>query len=192
MKFQLATKKSHLSLSDFEETKQPIYTPSQEPQEESMNKDHQNPGKAIEEMTMLRQELRKKLSTVEAIYDFCTDNLGYFMPRYDSWRKRSKCVTEEYLWGVITGKYWSIKAEELKFPKKVRKSIPKRELVEILQNILGDKELGFDTDHYPDKNWLKTVIYKLSPDSNIFATSTDTFKMNVPKEYFILKISLKN
>lgn len=108
-------------------------------------------GKIVEESVITKEELRKRLPTIEKMYDFCTEELGYYMPRYESWVKKAKCISENYLWGVIIGNYWSIKSANIKYPKKLKKTITKRELVEVLENEIEGKNTGFDEDHYPDR-----------------------------------------
>ena len=139
----------------------------------------------VDEAPILKSELRKRLPTIEKMYDFCVDELGYYMPRYDSWTKKAKCITEDYLWGVIIGKYWSIKISDLKFPKKIRKTRTKRMLVEILQKEVKNQNLGFDAEHYPDKKWLNTVIFALNPFHEIFHTSEEVVNAIIPKEYHL-------
>jgi len=129
-----------------------------------------------------KEELRKHLPTIEKMYDFCTEELGYYMPRYESWAKKAKCINENYLWGVIIGNIWCIKSADIKYPKKLKKKITKRELVEVLETELEGKVTGFDEDHYPDKQWLRTAIYTLNPNNNIFSTPEDVLKSNIPKQ----------
>ena len=61
--------------------------------------------KMIEETIISRSELRKRLPTLEKMYDFCVDDLELYLPRFDSWTKKAKCITEDYLWGCY---YWTI------------------------------------------------------------------------------------
>jgi hypothetical protein len=40
--------------------------------------------------------------------------------------------------------------------------------LDILQNLVKDKPLGFDQIHLPNSNWMKKVIYALCPSHAIF------------------------
>ena len=132
----------------------------------------------IDEASISRSELRKRLPTLEKMYDFCVDDLGYYMPRFDSWTRKAKCITEDYLWGVIIGQYWSLKISDLRYPKKLKQTIPKRDLVAILQNEFNIQNLGFDSDHYPDKKWVITIIFTLNPFQRIFMTPGEVIQSN--------------
>jgi hypothetical protein len=41
----------------------------------------------------------------------------------------------------------------------------------LAQTAVGDKKLGIDEHHQPDKNWLLAVVSTYSPDCSIFKKS---------------------
>ncbi len=126
--------------------------------------------------------LRERLPTIYHQYQFITENLGLYLPPWKVISKRPKWATENYLFGVMTEKYFSIPRAQLKKPKKVYKKLTKAELSTILEKLCG-KDLGFKIDYEPEKKWYHNLIYSLDPNHELFRPVDQIIKATIPSKY---------
>jgi len=86
------------------------------------------------------------IPTKAALYRILVRELGYFLPN-----ETSKAITEEYLLGVLRGKFYSLKMSEKKeLVLKNDLSVGKFEIIEELIHKAG-KPLGFTFNTAPDR-----------------------------------------
>lgn len=135
----------------------------------------------IEETTLDIDILRKKFPDIEAIYKYLVDQEKKYMPEWKNPDKRPKWISENYLRGVMFENYFSITEDKIKNPPRPQIKKSKQELVAILAEI-GGRPLGFEPGKYPSKEWLRTVIFSLKPEHDIFSTIKTAVVRKVPKE----------
>ena len=111
--------------------------------------------------TMTLSELNELFPSKASIYNTLIE-IGYSLPCQD----KSK-MTSEYLFKVFNNIVFTIRRKEMKFGFSFRKT-SKAELIQILDNLTPNCQLGFDELHPPDRDWLINCIYTLKPDHNIF------------------------
>jgi hypothetical protein len=104
---------------------------------------------------------------VKALYDILVDQKHYFLPEFGR-----PATSQEYLYGIITGRIFAIKQDKIK-PCRVIKKCTALDLFDIMKNLIRDLPLGFDETNMPDKEWMEKVIFSLSPDHAIFKESKE-------------------
>ncbi len=135
----------------------------------------------IDEKQIDLKILRERLPTVHHQYKFATENLGIYLPKWEIISKRPKWLTEDYLFGVMTEKYFSIPKAQIRKPKKVYKNLTKAELSAILEK-LAKKNLGFRIDYEPEKKWFHKLIYSLDPTHELFRPVDAEIKATIPSK----------
>jgi len=87
-------------------------------------------------------------------------NCGYFLP------KESLC-SDDYLLGVLNGKYFSMKLDERKeLQLKTDFKVSTAELFEEISKLI-DKPLGFKPSFSPGQKWLLDVLNTLDPENKL-------------------------
>lgn len=135
----------------------------------------------VDEVRIPNLELRRRFPTVQILYNFLVQDKNLYLPKWKDPKNRPKFITEEYLFKVLEGKYFSIKRDKIKKPVEVTKKCTKGELLKILQ-MLSEKPLGFEFDKEPNVGWLLKVIYSLNPDHEIFKPVEEIVQKTISKE----------
>lgn len=147
----------------------------------SQNRNLASDQKMVPETSVLKEELRQRLPTVYHMYKFVRDKLKIELPRWEKVTKRPKWATEQYLLGIIQGRYFALEKSSVKEPVTVKKDKTKGELREILENLAG-KELGIGLDYEPKKEWLIKMIYSLDQNNEIFKSAEDETRATIPEK----------
>ena len=127
---------------------------------------------------MKKMKLRDLNSLLGSLDDFYNrlSMRGFYLPERDK-----KCVTTEYLMGVLTGKFYSIKRADIRIGYPTKKA-SKLDLVQYITEAIKPRELGLKITHLPDRKWMETVLYTERRDHEIFSKP----KLLIPeKEYLI-------
>jgi hypothetical protein len=97
-------------------------------------------------------------------------NKRYYLPC-----QTSKCMSRKYLIGLLLGKYFSVKADELSIiPNEKKREInATSELCfdELRRHLDPLTNFGFDHNSLPDKNWLLTILWNVNPAHPVFITN---------------------
>ena len=82
-------------------------------------------------------------------------------------KKEKGCITTEYLMGVLTEKFFSIRRIDVKlgFPQK---KATKLDLLISINEVIKPKVLGFKLTQLPERSWLESVLYSVKPDHHLF------------------------
>lgn len=111
--------------------------------------------------TIKLRDLNSLLGSLDDFYNRLSMR-GFYLPERDK-----KCVTTEYLMGVLTGKFYSIKRDEIRIGYPTKKA-SKLDLVQYIAEAIKPKELGLKITHLPDRKWMETVLYSVKRDHPIF------------------------
>ena len=108
----------------------------------------------------------------KGLYKYFQESMDLFMPKISS-----KCITDEYLEKVLKAQVLTFKISQIKTPKFLKcctKQELTTEIIKILDAFNSGKQaseqitLGFDETNTADKEWLKTALFKLSPNHEFF------------------------
>jgi hypothetical protein len=89
---------------------------------------------------------------------------GFFLPALSS-----RAVTNDYLRGVLSGKVYQFRTDQIRTPPKPKKEWSKIEMLTFIQSRLGqERELGFGPNNIPDNEFLLAVCFTLDPNLEIF------------------------
>jgi hypothetical protein len=115
----------------------------------------------IKYKTMKLRELNSLLGSKEDFYNRLSVR-GFFLPNRDK-----KCITSEYLLGVLTGKFFSLKRDQVKIPFPTKKA-SKLDILRHITDAIKPKELGLKITHLPNRSWMETVLFTVKPDHSLF------------------------
>lgn len=144
-----------------------------------------------EERNLKKLKLRELNSLLGSLDDFYNrlSIRGFYLPDRDK-----KCVTTEYLMGVLTGKFFSIKRDDIRkgFPTKKASKI---DLLQYITDAVKPTQLGLKITHLPNREWMETVLYSVKKDHPLFkkpALMIPERDFEVPDWYlYIIKYVLK-
>lgn len=88
---------------------------------------------------------------------------GYFLPSL-----KSRAITNDYLQGILTGRYFQFLRNQIQNPPAVKKEWSKIDLLAFIQGRIGQNDLGFGPEKMPDRAFLQKVTYSLYPNLEIF------------------------
>lgn len=112
-------------------------------------------------------KLRQGISSKKTFYNVMRNTAKLYLPSITS-----RCISGEYLDGVIMKKFFSIDYDSVvycdHFSINVTVELLYFELISILSDQAPDYCLGFDEYTLPDKKWLVTVMYTLNPNAEFF------------------------
>jgi len=122
------------------------------------------------------EELARLIPTKSVLYRIMIKNFDYFLPH-----ETSKAITEDYLLGVLRGKYYSLKLKERKeLQLKGDFNAGNLELITEISN-LTKKNLGFSINSSPDREWLLDVLNTLDSNNKLLkGDPTLLFKRQLP------------
>jgi hypothetical protein len=139
-----------------------------------------NPGNTAYEMISI-SELNELLGNVANFYYQVTQH-GFYLPE-----ETKKTITVEYLYGVITQKYFSMKREEVKHSQ-TYKYVSKIDAYFELKRC-ATKELGFEINTLPNKLWMMDCLFTLQPGHSFFQPPQSVdIKRPFPAEFFFFNM----
>ena len=112
------------------------------------------------------KDVADKIKSKADLYEAALRN-GFFLPKF-----KSSVVTEDYIYGVLTGTVLCPKYKDIKLLP-CPKPPDKETLISYAQDATADqsKSLGIDGMHTPDKSWLLAIISTYDPSCEIFRKS---------------------
>ncbi len=106
------------------------------------------------------RELNQRLGSLTDFYTRLSKE-GYYLPNF-----KAGTITADYLFGVMTGKFYSIKRESIRVGFALKKCT-KLDLYDYLLNEVK-KEMGFSITQLPNREWMEAVIFTVCPTHKIF------------------------
>jgi hypothetical protein len=104
---------------------------------------------------------------------------GAFLPKF-----KSRAITTRYLTGVLSGEFFKFEKSKTLMPLPEKKIFSKIDLLALICEKMGNIDLGFSPDHMPDRHFLLSLVYSLSPNHEIFTGVTDDEKtVKIPLKF---------
>lgn len=106
------------------------------------------------------RELNQRLGS---LLDFYTrlSHEGYYLPDF-----KAGTITADYLFGVLTNKFFSMKRSDIRTGYPLKK-YTKIDLYDYLTTEVK-KDLGFSITQMPNRVWMETILFSIKPDHKIF------------------------
>lgn len=112
-----------------------------------------------EEQNVPISTLNRMIGNVKNFY-FALLDKGWYLPSYNK-----GSLSFSYLWNVFSDKCFRIQREKVK-KAIVFKNLTKMQVFEALNAKV--RNLGFQTEKLPEKQWMLDVLYTIDPENRIF------------------------
>ena len=111
--------------------------------------------------TLKLGELNSLLGSIEDFYNRLSVR-GIYLPNRDK-----RCISTDYMLGVLKGEYFSLKRSDVKFCFPLKKA-SKLDLCQYLTEAIHPNRLGFKLTHLPNRQWLENCLFTIKPDHPLF------------------------
>jgi len=125
--------------------------------------------------------LRARLPTAWDLYCFLRDVENIYLPPWKSKNTRPTWAQGVYFEGILTGKYFFIRRNQVKGAVPKIKKQSQADLIRFLEDE-ADKPLGFKPGRDPPGKWMVKLLYSLNPDHKIFKPVVEKLDKEIPRE----------
>lgn len=118
----------------------------------------------------------------KGVYELLSSSLGLFLPKFES-----RAVTEQYLMKALKKEIFLMERKDMRPAPSLKEKVSCSDLFDEISKILAGKNLGFDYNNLPDKQYLCDVLFSLKNDHPFFTINSEFNVSRQLDEKYLLK-----